>query len=92
MRKHRLAKFIATSLLAFLGMVIIVACTDGSRKVVKAFPKKDSVVVQKQTDLPQRVFKNYCCPIKPLYTAISSLNPAEIGMISSYFKFQAPLE
>ena len=34
----------------------------------------------------------YCCPIKPLYTAISSLNPAEIGMISSYFKFQAPLE
>ena len=37
-------------------------------------------------------FKNYCCPIKPLYTAISSLNPAEIGMISSYFKFQAPLE
>ena len=32
----------------------------------------------------------YCCPIKPLYTAISSLNPAEIGMISSYFKFQAP--
>ena len=28
----------------------------------------------------------YCCPIKPLYTAISSLNPAEIGMISSYFK------
>ena len=33
---------------------------------------------------------NYCCPIKPLYTAISSLNPAEIGMISSYFKFQAP--
>ena len=35
---------------------------------------------------------NYCCPIKPLYTAISSLNPAEIGMISSYFKFQAPLE
>ena len=34
--------------------------------------------------------KNYCCPIKPLYTAISSLNPAEIGMISSYFKFQAP--
>ena len=58
MRKHRLVKFIATSLLAFLGMVIIVACTDGSRKVVKAFPKKDSVVVQKQTDLPQRVFKN----------------------------------
>ena len=34
--------------------------------------------------------KYYCCPIKPLYTAISSLNPAEIGMISSYFKFQAP--
>ena len=34
--------------------------------------------------------KKYCCPIKPLYTAISSLNPAEIGMISSYFKFQAP--
>ena len=32
----------------------------------------------------------YCCPIKPPYTAISSLNPAEIGMISSYFKFQAP--
>ena len=32
----------------------------------------------------------YCCPIKPLYTAISSLNPTEIGMISSYFKFQAP--
>ena len=32
----------------------------------------------------------YCCPIKPLYTAISSLNPAEIGMISSYFKSQAP--
>ena len=42
---------------------------------------------------PQTYFKNilyYCCPIKPLYTAISSLNPAEIGMISSYFKFQAP--
>lgn len=36
------------------------------------------------------LFTNYCCPIKPLYTAISSLNPAEIGMISSYFKFQAP--
>ena len=35
--------------------------------------------------------KNYCCPIKPLYTAISSLNPAEIGMISSYFKSQAPI-
>ena len=35
-------------------------------------------------------FKYYCCPIKPLYTAISSLNPAEIGMISSNFKFQAP--
>ena len=34
----------------------------------------------------------YCCPIKPLYAAISSLNPAEIGMISSNFKFQAPLE
>ena len=33
---------------------------------------------------------NYCCPIKPLYTRISSLNPAEIGMISSNFKFQAP--
>ena len=33
---------------------------------------------------------NYCCPIKPPYTAISSLNPTEIGMISSYFKFQAP--
>ena len=32
----------------------------------------------------------YCCPIKPLYAAISSLNPAEIGMISSNFKFQAP--
>ena len=38
------------------------------------------------------LFLNYCCPIKPPYTAISSLNPAEIGMISSYFKFQAPLE
>ena len=38
------------------------------------------------------LFTKYCCPIKPLYTAISSLNPAEIGMISSYFKFQAPLE
>lgn len=36
------------------------------------------------------VYRNYYCPIKPLYTAISSLNPAEIGMISSYFKFQAP--
>ena len=34
--------------------------------------------------------RNYCCPIKPLYTGISSLNPAEIGMISSNFKFQAP--
>ena len=36
------------------------------------------------------LYLNYCCPIKPLYTAMSSLNPAEIGMISSYFKFQAP--
>ena len=67
MRKHRLAKFIATSLLAFLGMVIIVACTDGSRKVVKAFPKKDSVVVQKQTDLPQRVFKNLETVVDTVY-------------------------
>ena len=47
MKKHRLVKFIATSLLAFLGVVIIVACNDGSRKVVKAFPKKDSVVASK---------------------------------------------
>lgn len=67
MKKHRLAKFIATSLLAFLGMVIIVACTDGSRKVVKAFPKKDSVVVQKQTDLPQRVFKNLETVVDTVY-------------------------
>ena len=35
---------------------------------------------------------NYWCPIKPLYAAIFSLNPAEIGMISSNSKFQAPLE
>ena len=35
-------------------------------------------------------YRKYCCPIKPPYTAISSLNPAEIGMISSNFKFQAP--
>ena len=34
--------------------------------------------------------KIYCCPIKPLYAAIFSLNPAEIRMISSNFKFQAP--
>ena len=66
MRKHRLASY-ATSLLAFLGMVIIVACTDGSRKVVKAFPKKDSVVVQKQTDLPQRVFKNLETVVDTVY-------------------------
>ena len=45
-----------------------------------------------RNDLLEEEIKNYCCPIKPLYTAISSLNPAEIGMISSYFKFQAPLE
>ena len=67
MRKHRLAKFIATSLLAFLGMVIIVACTDGSRKVVKAFPKKDSVVLQKQTDLPQRVFRGLETVVDTVY-------------------------
>ena len=37
-------------------------------------------------------YGNYCCPIKPLHAAIFSLNPAEIRMISSNFKFQAPLE
>ena len=44
---------------------------------------------------PQSVgdsIKNYCCPIKPLHAAILSLNPAEMHMISSNFKFQAPLE
>ena len=40
----------------------------------------------------EKYIKDYCCPINPLYAAISSLNPAEIGMISSNFKFQAPLE
>ncbi|WP_449021673.1 hypothetical protein [Prevotella jejuni] len=34
--------------------------------------------------------KNYCCPIKPLHAAIFSLNPAEMRMIISNFKFQAP--
>ena len=38
------------------------------------------------------VFLKYCCPIKLLYAVIFSLNPAEIGMISSNFKFQAPIE
>ena len=41
-------------------------------------------------NIPSFSICKYCCPIKPLYTAISSLNPAEIGMISSNFKFQAP--
>ena len=40
-------------------------------------------------DIEKNIY-DYCCPIKPLHTAISSLNPAEIGMISSYLKFQAP--
>ena len=42
------------------------------------------------TEILQDYKNKYCCPIKPPYTAISSLNPAEIGMISSNFKFQAP--
>ena len=45
---------------------------------------------QERNEEQQTMKEKYCCPIKPLYTAISSLNPAEIGMISSYFKFQAP--
>ena len=44
----------------------------------------------REVEIGMKAEVNYCCPIKPLYTAISSLNPAEIGMISSYFKFQAP--
>ena len=69
---------------------------------LKIQPKYDcyfvSLVLQQATqkyvsfNLANPKLMNYCCPIKPLYTAISSLNPAEIGMISSYFKFQAPLE
>ena len=47
---------------------------------------------QNKDENRRKIIIIYCCPIKPLYTAISSLNPAEIGMISSYFKFQAPLE
>ena len=53
--------------------------TDGTKT------KKD-----KTFKFPINFEKNYCCPIKPPYTTISSLNPAEIGMISSNFKFQAP--
>ena len=67
MRKHRLVKFIATSLSAPLGAVIIVACIDGSQKEIKTFPKKDSVVVQKQTDLSQRVFKSLETVVDTVY-------------------------
>ena len=57
-------------------------------KVIESHEKeKEKVVANKEI---YTAIANYCCPIKPLYTAISSLNPAEIGMISSYFKFQAP--
>ena len=52
--------------------------------------KKDlfsAMLHQPSAHVGDMIYKiNYCCPIKPLYTAISSLNPAEIGMISSYFK------
>ena len=36
-------------------------------KVVKAFPKKDSVVLQKQTDLPQRVFRGLETVVDTVY-------------------------
>lgn len=85
--------------LAHIVLMLSTCCADGKhqwcwvqislQKVINCSQKclhKYSLISIKKSKY------NYCCPIKPLYTAISSLNPAEIGMIGSYFKFQAPLE
>ena len=77
----------AIGLLLVNGIVyLIFHRTPASEEEINAYIQNSEVV-----ELTDFTFF-YCCPIKPLYTAISSLNPAEIGMISSYFKFQAPLE
>ena len=65
-------------------------CGNSIRYVAKKCRFCGEWLDEEQRNIHQKPIPKYCCPIKPLYTAISSLNPAEIGMISSYFKFQAP--